>query len=368
MQLERIQIEGFKSFREIDVKLNNLNVLIGQNGAGKSNFISLFRMLDHMIDPSLGLQLFVAKNGGADSFLYYGGKITSSIKLVLHFARRYGYECEWTPSVNDTLVFAREVILSPNDYIPSEKYEKELGKGHLESYLKNIPIIKDRGMQIDAFTKYNMLRLKVFHFHDTSDSARVKSTGQINDNTYLRSDASNLAAYLFTLKQTSPTVYHNIRENIQMVAPFFDDFILRPVAVNPDTIRLEWREKGSDFPFLAHHLSDGTLRFICLVTTLLQPDPPSVMLIDEPELGLHPFALNVLAGLMRKTATKTQLIVSTQSTHLVNQFELNDLLVVNRRDGASTIERLSPKEYEDWLEDYSLGELWEKNVIGGRPS
>jgi predicted ATPase len=366
MKLRRISIKGFKSFRKMDVNLNNLNILIGSNGSGKSNFISLFRMLNHMVDLGLGLQLFIAKNGSAESFLHYGRKMTSSIHLSLNFTNNgyeNRYECKLTPTADDKLIFGQEIVgfLTSN----GNWSDKSLGQGHSESNLPHLGMLANT---IASFVYEGLVSWRVFHFHDTSESATVKLSGQINDNAYLRGDASNLAAFLFTLKQTSPSVYQNIRESIRIVAPFFDDFILRPIAVNPDAIRLEWREKGSDFPFLAHHLSDGTLRFICLVTALLQPDPPSVILIDEPELGLHPFALNVLAGLMRKTASKTQLIVSTQSTHLVNQFELSDLLVVNRQNGASNIERLNEEQYKDWLEDYSVGELWEKNVIGGRPS
>lgn len=362
MQLERIQIKGFKSFQEIDVELNNLNVLIGANGTGKSNFIALFRMLNHMVDPGLGLQLFVAKNGGADSFLHYGQKVTSSITLDLKFGRNR-YTCEWTPTLGDKLIFAHESVhylVNPNSWS-----RDVLSMGHSES------VLSERAKtpyKVPWYVLGNLSSWRVFHFHDTSDSATVKRTSQINDNSYLRRDAGNLAAFLLVLKRQFPNSYESIRRSIQSVAPFFDDFVLRPVAENPDTIRLEWREKGSDFPFLAHQLSDGTLRFMCLAAVLLQPTPPSTILIDEPELGLHPFALNVLAGLIRKAAFKTQLIISTQSTHLVNQFELEDLLIVNRKDGASTIERLSAQEYEHWFENYSLGELWEKNVIGGQPS
>jgi predicted ATPase len=163
--------------------------------------------------------------------------------------------------------------------------------------------------------------------------------------------------------------YRNIVETIRLVAPFFDDFVLRPSPLNPDKIRLEWREKGSDAYFNAHALSDGTLRFISLATLLLQPPDqlPTTILLDEPELGLHPYAINVLGGLLRSTALDTQIIVSTQSVTLVNQFDPEDLVIVERENGASIFRRPDETEIEGWLEGYSLGELWEKNVLGGRP-
>src|SRR2546427_3037694 len=158
-----------------------------------------------------------------------------------------------------------------------------------------------------------------------------------------------------------------MRETITQVAPFFNDFALRPDPTPKESIRLEWREKGSDFPFRAAHLSDGTLRFICLATLLLQPTPPSTVLIDEPELGLHPYAITVLASLLKSASTKTQVIVSTQSVPLVNQLQPEDILVVDRAQGQSTFRHLGSEELKDWLEDYGLGDLWEKNLFGGRP-
>jgi predicted ATPase len=204
-----------------------------------------------------------------------------------------------------------------------------------------------------------------YHFHDTSTEAKVKQTGDLNDNRALRPDAANLAAFLYRLQETEPAVFRNLAEVIRMVAPFFSSFNLRPNPLNPRTIRLEWQEIGSDSYFDAHSLSDGTLRFISLATLLLQPELPPTLLLDEPELGLHPYAITVLADLLRAAATRTQVIVSTQSVTLVNQFAPEDLIVVDRIEGESIFRRLTADEIASWLDDYALGELWEKNVLGG---
>ncbi|HEX3051727.1 MAG TPA: AAA family ATPase, partial [Aggregatilineaceae bacterium] len=208
---------------------------------------------------------------------------------------------------------------------------------------------------------------KLYQFHDTSESARVKQTGEIGDNAFLRPDAGNLAAFLFMLQEAHPEDYSRIVKAIQMVAPFFDDFNLRPSPLNPNKIQLEWREKGSDDYFNASMLSDGTLRFMCMATLLLQPNLPSTILIDEPELGLHPYAITLLTGLLRSAAAQTQVIVATQSVPLVNQFTPEDIVVVDRLAGQSTFRRLEAAEIENWMDEYGLGDLWEKNVIGGRP-
>jgi predicted ATPase len=195
----------------------------------------------------------------------------------------------------------------------------------------------------------------------------MKQTGDINDNRVLHPDASNLAAFLYLLQETKSDYYRYIVETIRLVAPFFDDFVLRPNPFNENKIMLEWQEQGSETTFDATYLSDGTLRFMCLATLLLQPDLPATILIDEPELGLHPYAITVLANLLRSAATQTQVIVSTQSVPLVNQFVPEDIIVVDRQDGQSTFERRSTKDLADWLDEYGVGDLWEKNLLGGRP-
>jgi predicted ATPase len=212
-----------------------------------------------------------------------------------------------------------------------------------------------------------MLKWKVYHFHDTGPSSPIKNTNRLSDTEVLQPDGSNLAAFLYSLGQTNRDFYQRIVSTIRLAAPFFDDFVLRPVKDNPETILLRWRDKGSRDDFDASALSDGTLRFICLATLLLQPDPPSTIIIDEPELGLHPYAIVLLASILRSVSTERQIIVSTQSVTLVDQFTPEDIVVVERKDNQSTFERRTTQELDDWLRDYTLGELWEKNILGGRP-
>lgn len=356
--LNRIEVYGYKSIKHADLKLRPLNVLIGANGSGKSNFISLFRLLNEMIEQRF--QLAVRQAGGANALLYFGQKVTERIRIHLYFGQNE-YKCEWVPSVEDAFVFASEsgYFQGPGHERP---YEQSYGSGHLES------LVPKGETRIARYVLESMRSWKLYHFHDTSDSARVKQTGDLNDNFYLRGDAGNLAAFLFRLKQTHPEHYELIKANIRQVAPFFDDLILRPLVDNPNKIRLEWREQASDYPFLAHQLSDGSLRFVCLATLLLQPNPPSTIVVDEPELGLHPFAISVLAAMMRSAATRTQVIASTQSVPLVNEFDPDDLIVVNRRGHETRFDHISGADLSEWLDEYKLGELWQKNVLGGRPS
>ncbi|MCI0489732.1 MAG: AAA family ATPase [Blastocatellia bacterium] len=333
--------------------MKKLNILIGANGAGKSNFIGVFKLLNQIAERNL--QVYVGVSGGADSLLHFGRKTTSRILISLNFANENFYVCSLRPRGEDSLFFLKEGCQG------TDPKEIDLGQGHKESNLR------EQGGSVGASILNDLKSWKVYHFNDTSDSARVKQTGDLEDNRYLRADAANLAAFLYMLKERHPSHYSNIVEATRLVAPFFDDFDLEPSRLNPEKIRLEWREKGSDAYFNASAMSDGTLRFICLSTLLLQPSPPSIILLDEPELGLHPYALTILAELLRGAATKTQVIVSTQSAALVNQFEPDDVIVVEREERQSVFRRLDRADMESWLDDYGVGDLWEKNVIGGRP-
>ncbi|NHB86210.1 AAA family ATPase [Photorhabdus tasmaniensis] len=352
--LSRIKITGYKSIAECDLQMGCLNVLIGANGAGKSNFISFFRLIAVVLNHRL--QSLVGKMGGPNTLLHFSRKKTEYMSAELYFGHN-GYKFELEPTNDNRMMFRHESLFwnIKGDYnISSGHFESQVDKHHTD--------IKD-------YTLPAMLRWRVYHFHDTSDSAKVKQTHRINDNDYLREDGANLAAFLYRLQKHHNLHYKRIIKTIQMVAPFFSDFYLRPTPDNADYIQLEWTEKEQDIPFKASELSDGTLRFILLTTVLLQPTDymPSSIIIDEPELGLHPYAINVLAGLIKNASNKHQLIISTQSVELVNQFDADDLIVVDKQQGASTFKRLNNETLSEWLEDYSLGELWKKNLLGGRP-
>lgn len=355
-KVNSLSVEGFKSIRELkDFKLNNLNVLIGANGAGKSNFINLFRLLNEIYEQRL--QLYVQKQGGPDAILHFGRKITESIKIHFEFARN-GYAFELVPTNDNRVVFENERIIFHGDVWESNKL---LNTGHYEANLK------DDRQPVSNYVRAGIKSWKVYHFHDTSDSAKVKQIHPLNDNLSLKFDAANLAAYLRMLKDSYEKEYDRIVSTIRLVLPFFDDFVHREKTEN---IELEWVQKGkSDTPLKAHMLSDGSLRFICLTVLLLQPTYllPDTVLIDEPELGLHPYAIRVLADMLKQVSEEKQIIVSTQSVELINELEPEDVIVVHQKNDESIFERLDNSSLSSWLEEYTLGELWQNNIFGGRP-
>jgi predicted ATPase len=357
-QLERIEVAGFTSIRFATVELGRLNVLVGANGAGKSNFIHALAMLGRIVDNELNL--FVGLNGGAGALLN-SSRAEPYIKLRLA-AQENSYEATLVPAANDELIFDNEqTFFHRGDH--AEPWRDLLGRGHRETLLHNV-VEQQTGKSV-ARQMVDLLRgCRVFHFHDTSVDAPVKRYVPKADNLTLRDNAANLAAVLYALKYGEPSAYRRIVGAIRQVAPFFRDFALEP---ENDRILLRWREGDSDAVFSANQMSDGTLRFVCLATLLLQPALPALVVLDEPELGLHPYAIIQLAGLLRQASVRSQVLIATQSVTLMNQFEVDDLIVVERHDGESQFSRPDRDKLSEWLNEYSLGELWEKNLIGGRP-
>lgn len=326
--IQSITIEGFKSIRSIkDLPLRPINILIGTNGSGKSNFLEAFIFLG--VAHAGELDSYLARYGGANKLLHFGSRTTRRIYVKITAANGSDFVADYTYSVNDSLAGSA-----------SSEWDEFRGP---------------------TFNRYR--------FHDTGENSPFKVTRDLHDNKGLSRLGGNIASFLYRLKQQHPESYELIRRTIQRAAPFFEDFQLEPMKLNPDKIRLEWRHAGSDDYFDASDFSDGTLRFIALATLLLQPVElrASVILVDEPELGLHPYAIGLLASLIKQASKDTQVIVATQSPLLLDYFEPEDVLVANRVDGATTIERLKAEPLTTWLEDYSLGQLWEKGELGGRP-
>lgn len=360
--LEKITIKGFKSIREQTLELDRLNVFIGGNGAGKSNLIGAFRFLHEVANQRLSR--YVATRGSADNILHFGRKTTPKMEFILEFgdgANATSYQIVIGATDEDELVIASQkadfqpfLLGHDREQIYQFGYSKE-SKLRESDHIAAQQITRD----LDSY--------QVYHFHDTSDNAEVKGVCNLDDNRRLRPQAENLAAYLFYLQQKHPDHFSLIEDTVKQIAPFFDRFELHPRQLNQSQIRLEWKEVGHDGYFNATAFSDGTLRFICLATLLLQAELPTVILLDEPEPGLHPAAVVLLAEMLAVAASRTQVIVATQSVTLINQLTPEQVWTVNRQDDQSVFTKLDQTRYRSWLDDYSLGELWEKNLLDARP-
>jgi predicted ATPase len=363
--LSRLTLRGFKTIRELkDFEPGPICVLIGPNGAGKSNFLSFFRMLSRILATPGELQLYTAQQGGATALmcdgLITGYEIEGKIALPSELGTdEYGFQLFRTDS--DSVVFANEWYQSTRVDVPRPR--TDLGSGQLESKL--VPAAEG-GEPVARRIWQTLRNVVVHHFHDTSPTARIRSKWPVDDNIALKADGANVAPFLFRLQENEPKYYRRIVETLRLILPFMADFELRPEHGH---LLLRWRERGSDRIFSASQAADGMLRAIAWIALLQQPEQglPKLLIIDEPELGLHPYAIEVLTSLLQSAAEHTQVIAATQSVSLIDRFEPHDIVVVDRTGAESTFRRLNDADLAEWRERYTLSELWEKNVLGGRP-
>ena len=366
-KLKTIRIKGFRSIKEMTLELRPINVLIGANGAGKSNLIAFFKLVNQMMGGQSGrLQEYIGATGRATANLYFGPKVTPQLEAEMVFEGERGinaYLMRLFHAAGDSLIFAEEMLSFQQTGYPSPR-NISLGGGHEET---RIVEEAEKGGPAAKALRHLLNRCRVYHFHDTSPTSRVRQYCYIGDKRWLMPDAANLAAILHELKCHRETVYRRIVATIRQVAPFFDDFDLEPTDSND--IILNWRHRASDLVFGPHQLSDGTLRAICLISLLLQPKEnlPYLIVVDEPELGLHPYALNVVASLFQAATQHAQVLISTQSSAFLDSFEPEDIVIVERKGEATEFDRPDAEKLDAWLEDYSLGEIWEKNVLGAGP-
>lgn len=365
-KLEKITLKGFKTILSlVDFEPSPLNVLIGPNGAGKSNFISFFRMLSWALSDHEKLPEYVGKQGGASKLLHDGPEKTREIEAKMTIQTQTGenqYAFRLVYAAEDTLIYSEEKYRFSSKNLPSRARWRTTRPGHYGPQLLTLANKEKTARVIrDILSK-----IKVYQFHNTSETARVRGKWNIHDNRWLKEDAANIAPVLLRLKEDEGRCYQRIVDTMRLILPFFSDFELEP---RYESLLLQWREKDTDQVFSVSQASDGMLRVVSLVTLLLLPekDLPDVLILDEPELGLHPFAINVVGGLIHALSDTIQVIVATQSMPLIDCFEPADIVVVDRENRNTTFKRLSEDDLEEWLDNYSLSELWEKNVLGGRP-
>jgi predicted ATPase len=363
-----VHIAGWTSIKDQTLELTPLTVAIGANGAGKSNLLSLFRLLNALFARTSDLRSHVARHGFADSLLHYGLRQTPVAELEVDFQTVTDdtrYLARWAAAAGGSLIFvdARVEFLRTGSSAPQVV---PLGAGHTET---NLVRAAEDGNRTAAITLGLLRSCRLYHFHDTSEHSTARAPGYTEANRFLYPDAGNLAAMLYLFREKHPAAYRRIAATVRQMVPDFQDFVLEPSNLNESQILLKWTQKGWDYEFGPHQLSDGSLRFMALSTLLLQPaeNLPLLLALDEPELGLHPAALVILAGMAKAASLHCQVVFATQSSLFLDQFEPEDVVVVDRRSGATEFLRLSCEKLAAWRQEYTLGEIWEKNIVGGGP-
>ncbi len=365
--LSHLSIQGFRSIKSAEIELRTLNVMIGANGAGKSNLIDFFRMLNYAL--SRGFQdPYQRERGPASGILHFGSKTTGVIRAELKFNSEKGVNCyrfTLADTAGDRLTFTKEEVQflpfegAPRPVVPLISHPSD-NSGLCELWAENDPQARH--------AKRFLERCRVYQFHDTSLTSHLRDYTPASQNRYLYADGGNLSAVLLGLRQEHAGCYLSICRTLKTVLPWFDDFLLEDEGRKG--VLLRWRMAGrGDYLFGPEHLSDGSLRIMALVTLLHLPEAmlPDVIIVDEPELGLHPVAEQIIAGLFKHVSSKCQVILSTQSSTFIDHFSADDLIVVEHENGESSFKRQSTDELARWLERYSLGQIWSKNIVGGRP-
>ncbi len=377
IKLKKMTLSGFKSFNQDDhtIEFGDITVLIGANGSGKSNVVSFFKMIGYMMTGAL--QQYIGQLGGANSVLHFGAKTTSKLSAKLEFGNESYYDKYYFSLVHaaqDSLIFTHEILSFQDKKKYSQLRDIELPiSGTKESGLKlDLPKLKDLTPIKIIYTL--LKKCMVYQFHDTSATSKIRSSSYINQDDFLYSDGGNLPAFLYGMKENSTTYpyYQKIVRHVKQVFPHFRDFSLQPSSSNNNYILLDWfGDNVPEYKFGVHQLSDGTLRFIALTALLLQPPQnlPSVIVLDEPELGLHPFAITALASMIKIASRHAQVILATQSPALLDEFIPEQITVIEHdpKSNSSIFKKFTTEDLNYWMQDYTLSEIWNKNILGGNP-
>ncbi len=374
-QVESIRIQGFRSLKDVHLSdLGPLVAMIGPNGCGKSNVIRLFEMMWAMLGFRR-LASFVGRYGGGDDQLFNGSKETPKIdvEVTLQIGQTdfYDYRFGLEYGNNDRLLMSRE------SYRLRKTKQQKVNWNHIESSMGSTeaglidighkPYPETINSRVANNISQVLGRIRVYQFHDTSIDSGFKKLCDFRDHNYLAADGRNLAAVLFRLEREDRRRYDAICRYIGRVLPEFDRFNLQVVQ---DKVALRWVSKNASKTFGAHLTSDGSLRLFALITLLNLPSDmlPTIVFLDEPELGLHPTGIALIGGMIKSLSSKKQILVATQSPILIDTFRLDEVIVLEADKNGSQTQTLNSDEYKDWLDEGFLpGELWQKNLFGGLP-
>lgn len=367
IEIQNIVINGFKSIQSMpSFAPRSINVFIGQNGAGKSNFISFFKFLSNMLSGTGNLADYTGLHGGASAFLFDGAETSPQITGAISLKTSTGlneYKFRLSHASADTFVYTEEQFrYTPADF-KGERVWYDLGSGHKESALINA----ESTGKTQGTVKRMLQQLITYQFHNTTFNSPIRNNkAAIENNWFLEEDGRNLSAVLNELSTNQTAIYQKIITIIQQIIPFFDDFVL---IDQYGKTYLRWKEKGSPVTFVATQASDGMLRAMALVTLLCLPPErlPAVIFLDEPELGLHPSAVKTICELIHGASEHCQIFIATQDADMLNEFEPEDIVVVSRDSRKSTFKRLVNEDLTEWIGTYSLSDLWHQNIIGGKP-
>jgi predicted ATPase len=394
-----IKIEGFRSFKKVELEVPRLAVLIGPNGGGKSNFLDLLTLMAEA--GNMQLANGVAKRGGFAN-IAFGFDPQVELRVEMRFkaalpAKAEGQSGDERPDVRFSMtarglafqaVLVHEVVAQESGKQPSLSAEM-LSRGPAGAVFR---VMSESGALTDkrvgvasnelaitqvrnsseypaaAFVLGEFTGWRVYRDIDVGSTSPVRQPALIRPGIQLLPDGSNLSSVLYAIQQDYPDDWQDVLEILRTAYPEFVKLTV-PAQGGDGKVLLRWFEKPFDRHggISANFLSDGTLKLLCLLAILKSPDPPPLICIDEPELGLHPDWIKLVAELLQVAAMRTQVIVATHSPHIVAKLEPEQVIVAEKVDGETRLERQDRQDLEKWLKDFNLSELWLAGQLGGRP-
>ena len=382
---ERIRVQGFRRLRDVDLKLRPLNVLIGANGSGKTSLLDVFSLLSASARGEL--KRSIRDIGGIDSNLTVlrdfkgykthlagfeldrrgcGDQIVTYVISLSPKGNTYQIPEESLTHTDDTIALFRPYIDKvQGDVIYYEQGDKlspisEFRQDEFESALSQAPRVSRETMAFQA----SLASVTHYHVLDVSSRAPVRLPQQLREAKLPGQNGEDLAACLYWMRETDPDRFETIEDTLRVAFPSFERLNFPPVAAG--LLAITWKERDVKHPFFMHQLSEGTLRFLWLVTLLYSPGLTEVTLLDEPEVSLHPELLSVLAGCLREASQRTQLIVATHADRLVRFLTPEEVVVLDMEDGATTATRADELDLGAWLSEYTLDQVWQNGRMGGR--
>ena len=379
---ERITIEGYRRLFNVQVDMRDrpLTVMIGANGVGKTSLLEIFSLLAASANAQLANK--ISELGGLPDIITRDrtNSITISLSMSVPGYAPLDYQLEvalkgFTYEIAlETLTENNPLVLEPFKHIDSrgldvKYFNTEDGvllrpnwdHNPLETSLAQVPKMyqepENLRKRLASCTFYGALNV--------APKSPVRLPQSMRPTSLPGANGEDLVSCLYYLRETDPERFEIIEDTLTAAFPDFERLGFPPVAAG--TITMTWKDKNFSKPIYMHQLSEGTLRFIWLITLLQSPGLTAVTLIDEPEVSLHPELLRLLADMMREASQKTQLIVATHSDRLIRFLNPEEVLVCDAEDGLTTMRWGDSFNLEHWLEEYSLDQVWAMNLMGGRP-
>lgn len=395
--ITEIKLVNFLSFEDETFHLDKKqNVLVGINGSGKSNLLKALRLVKEGVS-GIGLRKYVIDNlGGLDNILFKSIENNKNGKIGLHFTLDHNVVQKFGFRFTDDIIYSIEIYKQPStsNYYVKEKIQNnkgfiyldfDSGNGVLNELDKSATYKKTALVKYDDFIESTELALSkiydtdryyalstirkaigdiiVYDYFDTTPKSNIRKPMLPTSEKRLLPDGTNLPQILNTIKINHKSSYNKIAEMLNEVNPKFKGFDFNFIGGN---IELMLEEEGLNSSVHVNNISDGTLRYLCLLSILFNPDRGSLICIDEPEVGLHPDMISNIGNSIVDASEYSIFLISTHSENLLNCFNIENIRVFEKDErNSSKISFYEEKDFEGWYEDFSIGKMWRQGDLGG---